>query len=85
MASPPSPYITPPPWAKTLHWSTTPPFEIEWIVKTPCRFGKVGHLKNNLNDGQAVLVGRDGQEIEAECGKRLCEEMEENASEEGGA
>ena len=30
-----------------------------------------------LNEGQAVLVGRDGQEIEPECGKQLCELIDE--------
>lgn len=36
------------------------------------RFSKVGHLKNALNEMAAVLVGRDGQEIEENCGRELC-------------
>lgn len=38
---------------------------------TTCRFSKVAHLKNALNEDQPVLIGRDGQEIEAECGRGL--------------
>lgn len=34
-------------------------------------------MKNSLNEGQAVLVGRDGQEIEGECGRRLAGEIDE--------
>lgn len=34
-------------------------------------------MKNEMNEGQAVLVGRDGQEIEGECGRRLAGEIDE--------
>lgn len=71
MSSAPSPDILPPTWTKALLWSPTPSFKLDWRVMTTCRFSKVAHLKNALNDDQPVLVGRDGQEIEAECGRGL--------------
>lgn len=61
-----------PVWAEDLHWKTSPPFRIRWITIAETHFRLVGHLKNSYNDGQAVLVGRDGQEIEAHCGAELC-------------
>jgi hypothetical protein len=61
-----------PEWVKNLHWPSSPPFYIRWITVAETHFGKVGHLKNSLNEGQAVLVGRDGQEIDEHCGMGLC-------------
>lgn len=72
MASEPGAAPTPS-WAKKLIWESTPPFYIEWISTNETRFNRCGQLKNSLNEGQAVLVGRDGQEIEARCGRGLCE------------
>ncbi|KAL9594924.1 MAG: hypothetical protein Q9219_006755 [cf. Caloplaca sp. 3 TL-2023] len=75
----PSPEIPAPGWQKALLWSSTDPFRIKWITVAETRFQLVGHLKNALNEGQAVLVGRDGQEIEGECGRALCELIDETA------
>lgn len=72
MASAPGDAPTPS-WAKQLIWESTPPFYIEWISTNETRFNRCGQLKNALNEGQAVLVGRDGQEIEQKCGRGLCE------------
>ncbi|KAF2460655.1 YT521-B-like domain-containing protein [Lineolata rhizophorae] len=70
-----------PGWVKDLLWPCSPPFYIRWITICETRFHKVGHLKNSLNDGQAVLVGRDGQEIDPPCGRSLCELIDaENTS-----
>lgn len=72
MASAPGAAPTPS-WAKQLIWESTPPFYIEWISTNETRFNRCGQLKNAFNEGQAVLVGRDGQEIEQKCGRGLCE------------
>ncbi|KAL8899616.1 MAG: hypothetical protein Q9207_006103 [Kuettlingeria erythrocarpa] len=77
MRSLPSPDIPAPEWQKQLLWASTDPFRIQWITIAPTPFHSVGHLKNALNDGQAVLIGRDGQEIEPECGRALCELIDE--------
>lgn len=69
-----------PVWAKDLIWEATPPFYIDWISTNETRFNRCGNLKNSLNEGQAVLVGRDGQEIEGGCGRRLCELMDSMGS-----
>ncbi|KAI4205096.1 MAG: hypothetical protein LQ350_000723 [Teloschistes chrysophthalmus] len=82
MQSLPSSDIPTPGWQKQLRWSTTDPFRIEWFAIAETRFNHVGHLKNALNEGQAVLVGRDGQEIEGVCGRELCLLMDEEAREE---
>lgn len=81
MQSLPSSQIPAPDWQKHLHWSSTNPFRIKWITIAETRFQRVGHLKNEYNDRQAVLVGRDGQEIEAGCGRALCELIDEVARE----
>ncbi|KAL8667051.1 MAG: hypothetical protein Q9202_000973 [Teloschistes flavicans] len=81
MQSLPSSDIPSPAWQKALRWSTTDPFRIEWVAIAETLFNRVGHLKNALNEGHAVLVGRDGQEIEGVCGRELCILMDEEARE----
>ena len=83
MASAPGAAPTPS-WAKQLIWESTPPFYIEWLCTNETRFNRCGQLKNSLNEGQAVLVGRDGQEIEENCGRGLCELMDSMANYGGG-
>ncbi|TID15236.1 YTH-domain-containing protein [Venturia nashicola] len=68
-----------PSWVQNLHWPSSPPFYIRWITTAETRFSHVGHLKNSLNEGHAVLVGRDGQEIEEGCGAALCEAIDEES------
>lgn len=59
-----------------IHWETTHPFRLDWLSTTDVEFYRIGHLKNPLNENQAVLVGKDGQEIEEQCGRQLLMEME---------
>lgn len=66
-----------PAWARELHWATSPPFRIRWITMAETRSSRVHHIKNSLNENQGVHVGRDGQEIEEQCGILLCEIMDE--------
>ncbi|KAJ9666662.1 hypothetical protein H2201_003321 [Coniosporium apollinis] len=68
-----------PAWTKNLLWPSSPPFYIRWITIANTRFSRVGHLKNALNENLAVLVGRDGQEIEQNCGAALCELIDEES------
>lgn len=70
-----------PQWLSNLNWEHAGAFKVEWLNKTETHFRKVGHLTNSLNEGMAVLVGKDGQEIETECGHellRLLDEEQEN-------
>ncbi len=83
MESLPSSSIPQPSWARSLLWATTPPFRIRWITIADTKFARVGHLKNSLNENQAVLVGRDGQEIEESAGLGLCECIDEEAERRG--
>ena len=66
-----------PKWAKALHWTTSPPFQIRWITIAETPSSRVHRLKNSLNENQGVHVGRDGQEIDEQCGIALCEIMDE--------
>lgn len=77
MVTPPSADIPQPRWLDIIHWKTTPPFRVEWLSTVEIPFVHVGHLKNKLNEGAAVLIGKDGQEIDEECGHRLVEVMQD--------
>lgn len=79
MTSAPSEDNPPPSWSKPLIWKASPPFHIRWIIINDTPFNRTGHLKNALNEEQAVLVGKDGQEIEPSCGRALCELIDEEA------
>ncbi|KAH0372139.1 hypothetical protein KCU65_g1269, partial [Aureobasidium melanogenum] len=78
MTSPPSPTVPQPLFCKKLKWPCSPPFRIRWLCTTPVHFKYVGHLRNTLNpgdDGQphAVLVGKDGQEVNTSTGQGVVE------------
>ncbi|KAI9675519.1 MAG: hypothetical protein M1829_003323 [Trizodia sp. TS-e1964] len=68
-----------PSWSKHLLWKSSGPFHIEWITIAETKFNRIGHLKNAYNEHQAVLIGRDGQEIEPHCGADLCALIDEEA------
>lgn len=51
----------------------------KWLVICATRFHRVGHLKNPFNENQAVLIGKDGQEIEESCGAALIELIDNEA------
>ncbi|KAH8599796.1 YT521-B-like domain-containing protein [Bisporella sp. PMI_857] len=55
--------VTPPDWQKAINWESAGAFRVRWIVVCSTRFHRIGHLKNALNDNQAVLIGKDGQEM----------------------
>jgi hypothetical protein len=65
-----------PSWAKNLLWESSG----RWISITDISFHRVAHLKNRLNENQPVLIGRDGQEIDPECGAALCKTIDETAA-----
>ncbi|KAK4241794.1 YT521-B-like domain-containing protein [Achaetomium macrosporum] len=83
MASAPSPDTPSPKWVKGLNWDTSHPFRVQWLSKTSVEFFRIGHLKNSYNEGMSVLVGKDGQEIEEQCGADLLREMEAIALRQG--
>ncbi|KAK3316214.1 YT521-B-like domain-containing protein [Apodospora peruviana] len=76
MKTAPSPDTPRPKWMNSIHWDTSPPFRVEWLSRVPVEFFRIGHLKNSYNENQPVLVGKDGQEIEEECGRQLLYEMQ---------
>ncbi|CZT11802.1 uncharacterized protein RAG0_15844 [Rhynchosporium agropyri] len=71
--------IPTPTWQRSIHWESTGAFRVRWLVVCATRFQRIGHLKNALNDGLAVLIGKDGQEIDEACGESLCEAIDEEA------
>ncbi|KAK4180306.1 YT521-B-like domain-containing protein [Triangularia setosa] len=63
-------------WMKSLPWGSSEPFRLEWLSTTPLEFGRVRHIHNSLNEDLPVLVGKDGQEIEAGAGVDLLRAMD---------
>jgi hypothetical protein len=66
-----------PAWQKQIAWESTGAFKVRWLVVCATRFQRIGHLKNKYNENQAVLIGKDGQEIEENCGAGLIELIDE--------
>jgi hypothetical protein len=66
-----------PSWQKAISWESAGAFRIKWLVICSTRFNRIGHLKNALNGNRAVLIGKDGQEIEENCGAKLIELIDE--------
>jgi len=79
MVTAPSPDTPRPKWMNGINWDTSHPFRVEWISKVSVEFYRIGHLKNSYNENMPVLVGKDGQEIEEECGRALVYEMQSYA------
>ena len=75
MSSAPSRDTPQPRWMANINWETSDPFHIQWLSKAEVDFYRIGHLKNPYNEGNAVLIGKDGQEVEEECGRMLLKEM----------
>ncbi|KAF7862853.1 uncharacterized protein EAF02_010402 [Botrytis sinoallii] len=62
-----------PSWQNSINWESAGAFRVRWLVICNVRFGKIGHLRNGLNENLPVLIGKDGQEVEEGCGRGLCE------------
>jgi len=70
-----------PAWQKAINWESAGAFKVRWLVICSTRFHRIGHLKNAYNENQAVLIGKDGQEIEENCGAGLIELIDEEVHE----
>ncbi|TVY85510.1 Zinc finger CCCH domain-containing protein [Lachnellula suecica] len=70
-----------PDWQRAINWESAGAFKVRWLAICSTRFHRIGHLKNALNENQAVLIGKDGQEIEENCGAGLIELIDEEARE----
>ncbi|TGZ82068.1 YTH-domain-containing protein [Ascodesmis nigricans] len=68
-----------PSWSRNLLWESSGPFPIRWITITDISFHRIAHLRNRYNDMHPVLIGRDGQEIDPDCGELLCKSINETA------
>jgi YTH domain-containing protein 1 len=66
-----------PQWQRAINWESAGAFRVKWLVICCTRFHRIGHLKNPFNENQAVLIGKDGQEIEENCGAGLIELINE--------
>jgi len=47
-------------------------FEIEWLSLKRIPFRQTTHLRNQLNENKEVKIARDGTELDADVGRRLC-------------
>ncbi|KAK2779913.1 hypothetical protein FQN52_002311 [Onygenales sp. PD_12] len=70
--------IPDPSWIGELNWEASAPFKITWLNTEETKFKYVAHIKNPYNEGSVVFFGRDGQELEADCGRDLCEHMDKS-------
>jgi hypothetical protein len=85
MTSPPSTTVPQPLFCKKLKWPCSPPFRIRWLCTTSVHFKFVGHLRNTMNPGEdgqphAVLVGKDGQEVNKSAGEGVVEILRQHDS-----
>ena len=72
MSSAPDPTLPRPDWIQNINLcSVTHPFRVEWINIAETNFLELGDLKNPWNEYRSVVVGRDGQEYPAECGRKM--------------
>ncbi|KOS22697.1 hypothetical protein ESCO_003744 [Escovopsis weberi] len=76
MVHPPSPDVDKARWMSSIHWETCDPFRVEWLNTRPTEFWEVGKLRNPFFENRKVFVGRDGQEYNADCGRKLIEIMD---------
>ncbi|UKZ53460.1 hypothetical protein TrVGV298_007252 [Trichoderma virens] len=63
-------------WMSTISWEPSAPFRIQWLNTRRTEFWKLGELRNPLNDGEPVFVGRDGQEFPEACGRKMLRVMD---------
>ncbi|ELT88031.1 hypothetical protein CAPTEDRAFT_225537 [Capitella teleta] len=47
-------------------------FKLDWINRKDLSFSNTMHLHNPWNENKPVKIGRDGQEVEPQCGEALC-------------
>lgn len=80
MESLPGSVLTPN-WQETINWELAGAFKIRWLAICSTRFQKIGHLRNSYNENLPVLIGKDGQEIESQCGWALLEFIDAEAEE----
>ncbi|KKO97560.1 hypothetical protein THAR02_10343 [Trichoderma harzianum] len=71
MTSPPTTTIPPPKWMNNISWEASLPFRVQWLSTHRTEFWKFGKLRNPLNDGKPIFVGRDGQEFPETCGREM--------------
>eukprot|EP00931_Biecheleriopsis_adriatica_P088440 TRINITY_DN62766_c0_g1_i1.p1 TRINITY_DN62766_c0_g1~~TRINITY_DN62766_c0_g1_i1.p1 ORF type:complete len:573 (-),score=96.16 TRINITY_DN62766_c0_g1_i1:56-1774(-) len=50
----------------------SPSFKVHWIKQCSVPCSAANHIRNSLNDDQPVSRGKDGQELPASVGERLC-------------
>lgn len=70
-----------PEWQNQINWESAGAFRVKWLVVRSTRFHGVGHLKNSLNENLPVLIGKDGQEIEENCGASLIDLIDKEVRE----
>ncbi|KAK4077938.1 uncharacterized protein Triagg1_3632 [Trichoderma aggressivum f. europaeum] len=84
MTSLPSSTIPPPKWMSKTSWRHSAPFGVQWLSTHRTEFWNFGKLRNPLNDGKPVFIGRDGQEIPETCGREMVCVLDQGAAEKRG-
>eukprot|EP01022_Parablepharisma_sp_SALTPOND_P028465 TRINITY_DN71000_c0_g1_i1.p10 TRINITY_DN71000_c0_g1~~TRINITY_DN71000_c0_g1_i1.p10 ORF type:complete len:375 (-),score=24.12 TRINITY_DN71000_c0_g1_i1:11048-12172(-) len=60
-----------------------PCFKVSWLNTQVVSFEKVGDITNSLNGNLPVKISRDGQELSADAGEKLCKVLDNEAVETG--
>ncbi|TAQ88039.1 hypothetical protein B7494_g3652 [Chlorociboria aeruginascens] len=71
--------VSAPSWQNAINWESAGAFRVKWLTICSTQFNTVGHLKNKYNENLAVLIGKDGQEIEENCGAALIDLIDQEA------
>lgn len=58
-----------------------PCFKIRWLNTQVISFTKLEDITNELNENLPVKISRDGQELSAEAGARICQVLDEGRKE----
>ncbi|KAL7929071.1 YT521-B-like domain-containing protein [Trichoderma chlorosporum] len=72
-------------WMRDIPWNPSAPFRIQWLNTTRTDFWRLGDLRNPLNGGRLVFIGKDGQELPEACGREVIRVLDQGDGGDDGA
>ncbi|KAI0168857.1 hypothetical protein GGR52DRAFT_552651 [Hypoxylon sp. FL1284] len=83
MKSVPSVNTVRPRWWHDVTWNISEPFEVEWLCKVHVDNTHIQHISNSLSQDYSVIRARDGQQVDAQAGRRMIAIIESRALQRG--